>query len=140
MVEIKNALFFPVINIITILTLISYKICDINIHVIPHTHLDPGWLNTPEEYYENERIEEIFDTIMNNLDRNKDRTFVINELFYFKKWYSNKSKDEKENFKKILEEKRIEFVSGGFVVNDEATPSYNDIMDQVRIGHQFLLI
>ena len=38
-----------------------------------------------------------------------------------------------------LKEKRLEFVSGSFVSNDEATTSYNDIIDQIRIGQQFLL-
>ena len=31
--------------------LISHMNSDINIHIIPHTHLDPGWLYTAEEYY-----------------------------------------------------------------------------------------
>ena len=30
--------------------LINLCVSDLNIHIIPHTHLDPGWLRTPEEY------------------------------------------------------------------------------------------
>ena len=121
-----------------ILVLIPYIICDINIHVIPHTHLDPGWLNTPEEYYFNERIEDIFDTMLNSLTSDNKKTFVINELFYFFKWYNNKDKKTQLKMKKLITEKRVEFVSGGYVVNDEATPLYYNIMDQIRIGHQYL--
>ena len=127
-----------IINYLIILVLIPYIISDINIHVIPHTHLDPGWLNTPEEYYFNERIEDIFNTMLYTLLVDKKKTFVINELFYFLKWYNSKDKKAQTNIKKLINQKRVEFVSGGYVVNDEATPLYYNIMDQIRIGHQFL--
>lgn len=127
-----------IINCLIILVLIPYIISDINIHVIPHTHLDPGWLNTPEEYYYNERIEDIFNTMLYTLLVDREKTFVINELFYFLKWYNSKDKKSQSNIKKLIKQKRVEFVSGGYVVNDEATPLYYNIMDQIRIGHQFL--
>ena len=111
-----------IINYLIILVLIPYIISDINIHVIPHTHLDPGWLNTPEEYYYNERIEDIFNTMLYTLLVDREKTFVINELFYFLKWYNSKDKKSQSNIKKLIKQKRVEFVSGGYVVNDEATP------------------
>ena len=113
--------------------------CDINIHVIPHTHLDPGWLKTPEEYYNDEMIANIFDTILSELSEDSKKTFVINEIYYFKIWYLGISEDKKNKFKELIKEKRIEFVSGSYIINDEATPLYYDIADQIRIGHQFLL-
>ena len=124
-----------------ILFLITKILCDINIHIIPHTHLDPGWIRTPEEYYEENAIKNIFDGVLDQLlnTTNTQKTFVINELFFFKIWYENLSEDRKNKFKDLLKEKRIEFVSGGYVTNDEATPVYYDIVDQIRIGHQYLL-
>ena len=116
----------------------KYK-CEINIHVIPHTHLDPGWLKTPEQYYSEENIEDIFNTILKELEDDSEKTFVINELYYFKIWYSNIGRSDKKKFKNLVKEKRIEFVSGSYIINDEATPLYYNIMDQIRIGHQFLL-
>ena len=117
---------------------ISNIFCDINIHIIPHTHLDPGWLNTPEEYYSQKSIDGIFKTVLNSLKNNDQRTFIINEIYYFKIWYESISTYEKEQFKKLISEKRIEFVFCGYVVNDEATPIYYDIMDNIRVGLQFL--
>ena len=70
-----------IINLI--ITLIPYIICDINIHIIPHTHLDPGWLKTPEDYYRKEKVNYIFDTILSELSKSKDKTFVINESTLF---------------------------------------------------------
>ena len=32
-------------------SLFSLHLADLNIHIIPHTHLDPGRLRTPEKYY-----------------------------------------------------------------------------------------
>ena len=126
------------IIVLLIIILISVILCDINIHIIPHTHMDPGWLKTPEEYYSDENIQGIFDTVLNGLLTKNDRTFVINEIYYFKIWYSNLNNDEKMKCKELIKEKRIEFVSGSYTINDEATPLYYNIADQIRIGHQFL--
>ena len=49
----------------------------------------------------------------------------------YKQWRKRKSKK--------ISEKRIEFVFCGYTVNDEANPIYYDIIDNIRIGHQFLL-
>ena len=126
-----------IINLI--ITLIPYIICDINIHIIPHTHLDPGWLKTPEDYYQTERVYNIFDTILSELSNSKEKTFVINEIYYFKIWYSDINEEKKLKLKELIKQKRIEFVSGSFTINDEANPLYYNIIDQIRIGHQFLL-
>ena len=134
----KFQIFIGIIFII-IINLISKISCDINIHVIPHSHMDPGWLKTPEQYYDSEAIEGIFDTIVKELSENSKKTFVINEIYYFKIWYTSTSYEQKEKFKKLLQEKRIEFVSGSYIINDEANPLYYNIIDQIRIGNQFLL-
>ena len=122
-----------------IFSLFHNLICDLNIHIIPHTHMDPGWLQTPEEYYMSELIGEIFNTVFNTLTTNTNRTFVINEIYYFKIWYLRQNEHTQRKFKKLIKEKRIEFVSGSYIINDEATPLYYDIIDQIRIGHNFLL-
>lgn len=72
-------------------------------------------------------------------DFKKEKTFVVNELFYFKRWYEGTNPKNPIKIKQLIREKRLEFVSGGYVVNDEATTSYIDIIDQIRLGQQFLL-
>ena len=138
MIRIQYLMFSPVFFLYF---LIPQIICDINIHIIPHTHLDPGWIMTAEEYYNMESIVDIFNTITNELynDSDKIKTFVINELYYFKTWYEGTNPENTIKIKELINEKRLEFVSGGFVVNDEATPYYKDIIEQIRVGHQFIL-
>ena len=125
--------------LIIIYLIINMILCDINIHIIPHTHLDPGWLKTPEEYYQEESVGLIFSTVLTSLINNSDRTFIINEIYYFKIWYQSLSNADKERVQKLVKQKRLEFVFCGYVVNDEANPLYYDIIDNIRIGHQFLL-
>ena len=126
------------ILIILISTLIFYISCDINIHIIPHTHLDPGWLKTPEEYYHQEGVGLIFKTVLDSLTHDTEKTFIINEVYYFKIWYEKLTPQDKAKVKQLISQKRLEFVFCGYVVNDEATPFYNDIIDNIRLGHQFL--
>ena len=161
------------LSYIIIIFLFSKVLNDINIHIIPHTHLDPGWLNTAEEYFTYESVNDIFKTIIyelygkelcedDDIDLDEDeynkpkkkipnnlksiycfkpqnnRTFAISELYYFKRWYEETDPRDHPKVKRLIQQKRIEFVSGSFVANDEATPFYNDIVDQIRIGHQFL--
>ena len=132
-----NKIFITLI-IISISSLFNYISCDINIHVIPHTHLDPGWLKTPEEYYNQEAVGLIFKTVLESLSNNKERTFIINEIYYFKIWYEKLQNQDKSRVKQLITEKRLEFVFCGYVVNDEATPIYYDIIDNIRLGLQFL--
>ena len=132
-----NKIFITLI-IISISSLFNYISCDINIHVIPHTHLDPGWLKTPEEYYNQEAVGLIFKTVLESLSNNKERTFIVNEIYYFKIWYEKLTSNDKSKVKQLITEKRLEFVFCGYVVNDEATPLYYDIIDNIRLGLQFL--
>ena len=134
-------MFGKVLLFAAFFSLIPLSLSDLTVHIIPHSHLDPGWLNTPEEYYSRSQVYNIFNTAFRSLynDNKKRKTFVINEIYYFRIWYNKLKEEEKIKFKELLKEKRIEFVLGGYVANDEANPSYHDIADQIRVGLQFLL-
>jgi len=44
----------------------------------------------------------------------------------------------KEGLKMMIKEGRIEVVNGGYAANDEATTYYEDIIDQMTYGHQYI--
>src|SRR5699024_10510610 len=55
----------------------------INIHLVPHTHDDVGWLKTVDQYYygsktliQNAGVQYILDSVVQELIRNKDRKFI----------------------------------------------------------------
>lgn len=39
----------------------------------------------------------------------------------------------------LVREKRLEFANGGWSATDEACPNYEDLIDNMLIGHEFLL-
>jgi len=112
------------------------------IHVIPHTHDDAGWLRTFENYYEgintSNCVKCILNTMLKSLEENPQRTFTYAEMSFFEKWYKDQTEYNKLIIKGFIETKRLEFLGGGWVMNDEATTHYQHVIDQMRLGMQFL--
>lgn len=44
----------------------------------------------------------------------------------------------KEDVKRLVKEGRLEFINGGIVSNDEACPTYEEIIMNMMAGHEFL--
>jgi len=59
-------------------------------------------------------------------------------MAFFTLWWRDQTDDTKATFKQYIKEGRIEFVNGGWSMNDEACPYYLDIIENMRVGHQFL--
>ena len=110
----------------------------LNIHIIPHSHMDPGWGWVIETYY-NDRVRQIYSSVYNSLFSDIKRTFVICEIIFFKMWYEEQPINVQSNFKEIVKNKQVEFVGGGFVQNDEATTRYSEMIFNLRLGNQFIL-
>ena len=115
----------------------------ITVHIIPHTHDDTGWTNTYQEYFEGNgtlriSVKEILDNMVYSLNEKLDRTFIYVEIAFFEKWYNNLTKIKKDQVKELVKEGILEFVNGGYVMNDEAASYYQDIVDQMRLGLLFL--
>ena len=107
----------------------------LNIHIIPHSHMDPGWGWVIETYY-NDRVRQIYSSVYNSLFSDIKRTFVICEIIFFKMWYEEQPINVQSNFKEIVKNKQVEFVGGGFVQNDEATTRYSEMIFNLRLGNQ----
>ena len=130
---------------ISFFILLFKYITSLDIHVIPHSHMDPGWIKTYEEYY-NQQVKHIFDNVFIQLTNETDftdestnnRTFVYCEMINFKRWYISLNETQQQQIKQLIKQERIEFVGGGLVMNDEANSLYQDIIDQLRKGNQFI--
>ena len=131
-------MIFIIFSSLIFINLFSYIFNDIDFHLILHSHMDPGWIFTYDQYYQT-KVRYIYNFILKYLLENPDRTFVYVEIINFKRWYTLDINDyQRQQVKDLVKSKRIEFVGGGLVMNDEATPYYQDIIDNIRLGNQFI--
>jgi alpha-mannosidase len=110
----------------------------LNVHLVPHTHDDTGWLMTVDQYYYKE-VFYILDTVTEELAHNPDRKFIYVETGFLARWWHQVSDERKELFKKLVKRGQLEFINGGWCMHDEASPHFFQMVDQTTRGHQFLL-
>lgn len=127
---------------------ISSKPCNdkLNVHIVPHTHDDVGWLKTVDEYFlgannsiQNAGVQYILDSVMVALEQNPDHKFIYVEVAFFKRWWDQQSQQMQDKVRGFVKAGQLEFINGGWCMSDEAAPFYVDMIDQQTCGHQFLL-
>jgi hypothetical protein len=116
---------------------------EVVVHVLPHSHCDPGYKKTVESYYLTE-VKHILDSVVDALQQREDRRFVWAEGVFLERWWVDQHGDEdhqrkKEAFARLVEEGRIEIVNGGFVMHDDAITLYDSQIRQTTLGHVGIL-
>jgi alpha-mannosidase len=53
-------------------------------------------------------------------------------------WYTRASQENKDRLKMLIENGQFEITTGGWTSTDEACPNYEDLINNMMIGHQFL--
>ena len=59
-------------------------------------------------------------------------------MAFFHRWWQDQTEQHKIEVKKLVTDKQFIFIGGGWVMNDEALPSYKESMLQMRLGLDFL--
>jgi alpha-mannosidase len=72
------------------------------------------------------------------LKENSKRKFSFTEIYFFQKWWETQSAETKKEVFDLISKGQIEFILGGWVANDEACPTYEEIIVNYMIGHEFL--
>ncbi|KAH8410113.1 hypothetical protein KR009_006062 [Drosophila setifemur] len=117
----------------------------VNIHLVPHSHDDVGWLKTVDQYYyghqnniQHAGVQYIIDTVISELVKNPDRRFIQVETSFFSKWWDEQSETKKTIVKKLVNDGRLQFTNGAWSMNDEAAVNYQSVIDQFTVGLKFL--
>uniref|UniRef100_A0A182M1X9 alpha-mannosidase n=1 Tax=Anopheles culicifacies TaxID=139723 RepID=A0A182M1X9_9DIPT len=117
----------------------------INVHLVPHSHDDVGWLKTVDQYYYGSRnniqkagVQYILDSVVHELLKDPNRRFIYVESAFFQKWYMEQTAELQQQVQMLVEEGRLEFVGGAWSMNDEAAVHYHSVVDQFTWGLRFL--
>ena len=114
----------------------------LQVHLIMHTHDDPGWLKTADQYYTGANasvylasVQYIFDSVVTELGKDAERHFTFCEISFLSRWYFEQTLKTKETFKRLVKNGQITIVNGGWVMHDEAASHYVSMIDQTTLGN-----
>ncbi|KAG6556620.1 hypothetical protein Mapa_001561 [Marchantia paleacea] len=117
----------------------------LNVHLVPHTHDDVGWLKTVDQYFVGSNntiqiaaVQYIIGSVIDSLLKNPDRKFIYVEQAFFQRWWRLQNKQMQKKVKKLVEKGQLEFINGGWCMHDEATTHYLDMIDQTTLGHRYI--
>ena len=115
------------------------------VHLVAHTHDDVGWIKTVDQYFsgtnqdaQHANVRLILDNVVQELIKDPKRVFTYVEMKFFTMWYNRQTPELKKQVKQLVKEGRLEFANGGWSATDEACPNYEDIINNMVMGHQFL--
>lgn len=116
------------------------------VHLIAHSHDDLGWKKTVDGYFsggrpdiQNAYVEMTLDTTIAELMKNPNRKYTQVEMKFFQMWWQEQDDDTKANVRYLAQNGQLEFVNAGWSMHDEACAHYEDMIDNMMAGHQFLL-
>ena len=83
------------------------------VHIIPHSHDDVGWKSCVEWYYNN-WVHNIIESVIKELENNKCRKFPQVEVKYFSMWWDQQTEKKRNSVKKLIENGQLHFIGGGW--------------------------
>ncbi|CAH0578424.1 unnamed protein product [Chrysodeixis includens] len=105
--------------------------------VVPHSHNDPGWLKTFEQYFE-WKTKNIINNIVHKLHQYPNMTFIWTEISFLNAWWERSHPVKQKALKKLIREGRLEITTGGWVMPDEACTHIYALIDQFIEGHHWV--
>ena len=61
------------------------------------------------------------------------------EMAFFQRWWQEQTETTKDIVRGLVASGQLEFINGGWCMNDEAAAHYVDIVDQMSFGLMYVL-
>lgn len=81
----------------------------------------------------------IIETVIDELLADPNKRFTYVEMKFFSMWWKDQTPQMKDQVRDLVNQGRLEFVNAGWSMHDEACPHYEDMLNNMMLGHQFLL-
>ena len=117
------------------LLLFSLPSSSINIFIVPHSHIDTGWLKTVDQYYEDHACK-ILKNMLSLLNDYPESKFVWSEAVFLHRFLLD-FPHAIPRLKYYLSSGRLEIVGGGWVMHDESLVDFEAATRQILAGHRF---
>ena len=80
----------------------------------------------------------ILDTVVPHLVEDPTKRFIYVETAYFWRWWEEQNDKMQSKVRKLIENGQLEFILGGWCMNDEATVHYTAMIQQLSLGVDYL--
>jgi hypothetical protein len=114
----------------------------LTVHVVPASHNDPGWLRTFYELFNESHagvndfaVRDIYSSIVRTLSVSPNRTFGSELTVFWSQWWAEAGVAERAAVRALVARGQLEFTGGGWTQNDEAITRFEDMVDQMTLGH-----
>ena len=104
-------------------------------HLVPHTHLDLGWLSTEQELM-GSIVKSIIKETLQYLKKNSFAKFSFSDLGFLY-MYLKEHPEEKQLVKDLVKSKRLDLINCGFVLADHAATTLDDTLSNLQYGRKF---
>ena len=81
----------------------------LNVHLVPHTHDDVGWLKTVDQYYYGSNkyvttvgVQYILDTVVPELVMDPTKRFIYVEIAFFWRWWNEQDDKMRHTVKQLV--------------------------------------
>ena len=100
---------------------------------MPHSHNDPGWLKTFDNYFHTQS-QQIINHMIAKMTEHVNLTFIWSEISFLNLWWEGAHPSKQRALKSLVNSGRLEITTGGWVMTDEANAHLYAMVDQLIEG------